>query len=228
MSKAAHAPLVLVPTPIGNLEDITLRAQRALAEADVVVAEDTRVSGRLLQHLGLQKQLVSFHTHNEHRTVEGLVERLQRGERIALVSDAGTPGISDPGFLLVRAAVQAGIAVECLPGPTAFVPALVVSGLPCERFVFEGFLPQKKGRRTRVEALRDEPRTIVLYESPYRIVKLLGELSEVLGPDRPASVSRELSKLHEETVRGTLTELQEHFTEQEPRGEFVVCVGGKG
>ena len=228
MSKATHAPLVLVPTPIGNLEDVTLRAQRALSEADVVVAEDTRVSGRLLQHLGLQKPLVSFHTHNEHRTVEGLVERLQRGERIALISDAGTPGISDPGFLLVRAAVQAGIAVECLPGPTAFVPALVVSGLPCERFVFEGFLPQKKGRRTRVEALRDEPRTIVLYESPYRIVKLLGELSEVLGPDRPASVSRELSKLHEETVRGTLTELHAHFTEQEPRGEFVVCVGGKG
>ena len=228
MSKATHAPLVLVPTPIGNLEDITLRAQRALSEADVVVAEDTRVSGRLLQHLGLQKPLVSFHTHNEHRTVEGLVERLQRGERMALISDAGTPGISDPGFLLVRAAVQAGIAVECLPGPTAFVPALVVSGLPCERFVFEGFLPQKKGRRTRVEALRDEPRTIVLYESPYRIVKLLGELSEVLGPDRPTSVSRELSKLHEETVRGTLTELHAHFTEQEPRGEFVVCVGGKG
>ena len=228
MSKATHAPLVLVPTPIGNLEDITLRAQRALSEADVVVAEDTRVSGRLLQHLGLQKPLVSFHTHNEHRTVEGLVERLQRGERIALISDAGTPGISDPGFLLVRAAVQAGIAVECLPGPTAFVPALVVSGLPCERFVFEGFLPQKKGRRTRVEALRDEPRTIVLYESPYRIVKLLGELSEVLGADRPASVSRELSKLHEETVRGTLTELQAHFSQHEPRGEFVVCVGGRG
>jgi len=228
VSKATHAPLVLVPTPIGNLEDITLRAQRALSEADVVVAEDTRVSGRLLQHLGLQKPLVSFHTHNEHRTVEGLVERLQRGERIALVSDAGTPGISDPGFLLVRAAVQAGIAVECLPGPTAFVPALVVSGLPCERFVFEGFLPQKKGRRTRLEALRDEPRTIVLYESPYRIVKLLGELSDVLGPDRPASVSRELSKLHEETVRGTLAELQAHFSQHEPRGEFVVCVGGRG
>ncbi|MFT3884254.1 MAG: 16S rRNA (cytidine(1402)-2'-O)-methyltransferase [Flavobacteriales bacterium] len=219
--------LVLVPTPIGNLEDITLRAKRILSEADAVVAEDTRVSGRLLQLLCISKPLIPFHAHNEHRVVEQLVERLRNGERLALVSDAGTPAISDPGFLLVRAAVQAGIAVECLPGPTAFVPALVVSGLPCDRFVFEGFLPVKKGRRTRLEELRAEPRTIVLYEGPHRIVRTLRELAEVLGADRPASVGRELSKLHEETVRGTLGEVAAHFEQQAPRGEFVVCVGGK-
>ncbi|MCB0794815.1 MAG: 16S rRNA (cytidine(1402)-2'-O)-methyltransferase [Flavobacteriales bacterium] len=218
--------LILVPTPIGNLEDITLRAVRVLREADAVVAEDTRVSGRLLQHLGIKKPMHSFHTANEHRTVDALVERMQQGHALALVSDAGTPGISDPGFLLVRACIQAEIPVECLPGPTAFVPALVMSGLPCERFLFEGFLPQKKGRRTRLEALREEPRTIVLYESPHRLLKLLGELIEVLGPERIASVSRELSKLHEETVRGTLSELQAHFTERPPKGEFVVCIGG--
>lgn len=227
MSTAAKALLVLVPTPVGNLDDITLRAVKVLGEADVVVAEDTRVSGRLLQHLGIKKPLVSFHTHNEHHTVDQLVLRLGRGERIALISDAGTPGISDPGFLLVRAALQAGFDVECLPGATAFVPALVVSGLPCDRFVFEGFLPQKKGRRSRLEALVEEGRTMVFYESPYRIVKFLGELQEILGADRPVSVSRELSKLHEETVRGTLREVLEHFTLKEPKGEFVVCVGGK-
>ena len=218
--------LIVVPTPIGNLEDITLRAKRMLGEADAVVAEDTRVSGRLLQHLGITKPLVSFHTANEHRVVEQLVQRMARGEVLALVSDAGTPGISDPGFLLVRAALRADIAVECLPGPTAFVPALVASGLPCERFVYEGFLPVKKGRRTRLEELRNESRTIVMYESPHRILRTLKELAEVLGDDRAASVSRELSKLYEEHVRGTLGELVAHFTAKEPRGEFVVVVAG--
>ncbi|MCB0790727.1 MAG: 16S rRNA (cytidine(1402)-2'-O)-methyltransferase [Flavobacteriales bacterium] len=218
--------LILVPTPIGNLEDITLRAQRVLAECDAVVAEDTRVTGRLLQHLGIAKPLISFHAANEHRMVEGLVDRLRNGSTFALCSDAGTPGISDPGFLLVRAALQADIPVECLPGPTAFVPALVMSGLPCERFIFEGFLPQKKGRRARIEALKDETRTIVLYESPHRIRKLLDELAEALGPDRLVSVSREISKLHEETVRGTVSELAAHFEAHLPKGEFVVCVGG--
>lgn len=223
---ATKAPLVVVPTPIGNLDDITLRAKRALEEADAVIAEDTRVTGRLLQHLGIGKPLISFHANNEHRMVEQLVKRLASGERFALCSDAGTPAISDPGFLLVREAIRAGIAVECLPGPTAFVPALVVSGLPCERFVFEGFLPQKKGRRTRIEALRNEDRTMVLYESPHRIARMLNELAEALGTERPASVSRELSKLHEETRRGTLGELAAYFTAHEPRGEFVVVVGG--
>ncbi len=218
--------LTVVPTPIGNLQDITLRAQRVLAEVDAVVAEDTRVSGRLLQYLGLSRPLLSFHTANEHRLVERLAERLLQGQHLALVSDAGTPAISDPGYLLVRAALRAGAAVECLPGATAFVPALVCSGLPCERFVFEGFLPQRKGRRTRLENLREEPRTIVLYESPHRLLRLLDELVEVLGPERPACASREISKLHEEHVRGALEELQAHFKAQAPRGEFVVCVGG--
>lgn len=218
--------LTLVPTPIGNLEDVTARAVRTLREADAVVAEDTRVSGNLLKLLGLQRPLIPFHAHNEHRMVEQLVQRMAAGERFALVSDAGTPGISDPGFLLVRAAVAASVPVECLPGATAFVPALVMSGLPCERFVFEGFLPVKKGRRTRLEELRNEPRTIVLYESPHRIARTLGEFAEVFGPDRAASVSREISKLHEETRRGTLASLAAHFAETAPRGEFVVCVAG--
>jgi 16S rRNA (cytidine1402-2'-O)-methyltransferase len=218
--------LFLVPTPIGNLEDITLRAKRILGEVDAVIAEDTRVSGRLLQHLGLGRPLIPFHAHNEHRMVEQLTQRMAAGERFALVSDAGTPGISDPGFLLVRAAVKEGVAVECLPGPTAFVPALVDSGLPCDRFVFEGFLPVKKGRRTRLEALRSEERTMVLYESPHRIARTVRELAEVLGPDRAASFSREISKLHEETVRGTLAELAAHLEGHEPRGEFVLCVAG--
>lgn len=223
---ATKAPLVVVPTPIGNLNDITLRAKRALDEADAVIAEDTRVTGRLLQHLGLHKPLIPFHSNNEHRMVEQLVQRLASGERFALCSDAGTPAISDPGFLLVREAIRAGLEVECLPGPTAFVPALVVSGLPCERFVFEGFLPQKKGRRTRIEALRNEERTMVFYESPHRIARMLNEVAEVLGAERSASVSRELSKLHEETRRGTLGELAAHFAAHEPRGEFVVVVAG--
>jgi 16S rRNA (cytidine1402-2'-O)-methyltransferase len=223
---ATRSSLTLVPTPIGNLDDITLRAQKVLAEVDGVVAEDTRVTGRLLQHLGLQRPLIPFHAHNEHRMVEQLVARLKAGERFALVSDAGTPAISDPGFLLVRAAVQAGVSVECLPGATAFVPALVCSGLPCDRFVFEGFLPVKKGRRTRLELLCREERTIVLYESPHRLVRTLRDLAETFGAERRASASREISKLHEETLRGTLAELLEHFGRTEPRGEFVVVVGG--
>jgi 16S rRNA (cytidine1402-2'-O)-methyltransferase len=223
---ATRSALTLVPTPIGNLDDITLRAVQVLREVDAVVAEDTRVTGRLLQHLGIAKPLVSFNNTNEHRMVDRLVDRLRGGERFALVSDAGTPAISDPGFLLVRAAVTAGVAVECLPGPTAFVPALVNSGLPCERFAFEGFLPVKKGRRTRLDELAREPRTVVLYESPHRLVRTLGELVEAFGGDRPASVSRELSKLHEQTLRGSLRELRAHFTEHEPRGEFVVVLKG--
>jgi len=225
---ASKAPLVLVPTPIGNLDDITLRAIKVLGEVDAVVAEDTRVTGRLLQHLGIAKPQIAFHANNEHRAVAGLVERLLRGERFALATDAGTPGISDPGFLLVREALRVGIDVECLPGPSAFVPAVVVSGLPCERFVFEGFLPVKKGRRTRLEALREETRTMVFYESPHRLLRTVGELAEVFGGERPASASRELSKLHEETLRGTLAELVAHFTAHAPRGEFVLVVGGAG
>ncbi len=223
---STRSALTLVPTPIGNLDDITLRAQKVLAEVDGVVAEDTRVTGRLLQHLGIQRPLIPFHAHNEHRMVEQLVARMNAGERFALVSDAGTPAISDPGFLLVRAAVQAGLSVECLPGATAFVPALVNSALPSDRFVFEGFLPVKKGRHTRLEQLRTEGRTIVLYESPHRIVRTLQDLAEAFGPERRASVSREISKLHEETVRGTLAELAAHFTHTGPRGEFVVVVAG--
>ncbi len=226
MSGTSKASLVLVPTPIGNLDDITVRAQRVLSEVDAVIAEDTRVTGRLLQHLGIGKPLISFHVNNEHRMVEQLVARLQQGERFALASDAGTPAISDPGFLLVREAVKAGISVECLPGATAFVPALVVSGLPCDRFVFEGFLPAKKGRHTRLEALRGEERTMIFYESPHRMVRALTEFATTFGNDRRASASRELSKLHEETVRGTLEELVAHFTAHEPRGEFVVVIAG--
>lgn len=222
----ASGRLFLVPTPIGNLEDITVRAKRILGEVHAVIAEDTRVSGRLLQHYCISRPLISFHAHNEHRMTDQLVARMAQGERFALVSDAGTPAISDPGFLLVRAAVKEGIAVECLPGATAFVPALVNSGLPCDRFVFEGFLPVKKGRRTRMEGLREEPRTMVFYESPHRIVRTLHELAEVFGTERQASISREISKLHEETVRGTLPELAEHFEAHPPKGEFVLCVAG--
>jgi 16S rRNA (cytidine1402-2'-O)-methyltransferase len=223
---ATRSALTLVPTPIGNLDDITLRAVQVLREVDGVIAEDTRVTGRLLQHLGFSKPLIPFHSNNEHRMVDQLVGRLRGGERFALVSDAGTPAISDPGFLLVRAAIAAGVSVECLPGATAFVPALVNSGLPCERFVFEGFLPPKKGRRTRLGELARDARTIVLYESPHRMVRTLAELAEVFGTDRRASASRELSKLHEQTVRGSLMELHAHFTTHEPRGEFVLVVEG--
>ena len=223
---ATRSSLTLVPTPIGNLDDITLRALKVLAEVDAVIAEDTRVSGRLLQHHAIARPLIPFHTHNEHRMVEQLVRRMGDGERFALVSDAGTPAISDPGFLLVRAALAAGVTVECLPGATAFVPALVNSGIPCDRFVFEGFLPVKKGRRTRLEELRGGSRTMVFYESPHRILRTLKDLVGTFGPGRPASISRELSKLHEETVRGTLSELEAHFTKHEPRGEFVMVVAG--
>jgi 16S rRNA (cytidine1402-2'-O)-methyltransferase len=223
----AGGKLILVPTPVGNLEDITLRAVRMLGEVDGIIAEDTRVSGRLMQHLGISKPFIPFHAHNEHRVLEDIIGRLNLGNTFALVSDAGTPGISDPGFLLVRACVRAGIPVETLPGPTAFVPALVNSGLPCDRFVFEGFLPVKKGRRTRLEQLAGQERTMVLYESPHRVARTLADLAEVLGADRPASFSREISKMHEQTLRGTLAELVAHFKDKEPRGEFVLCVGGK-
>ena len=224
--KVSRASLVVVPTPIGNLLDITVRAQRVLAEVDAVIAEDTRVTGRLLQHLSIDRPLISFHTHNEHRMVEQLVARMAGGERFALVSDAGTPAISDPGFLLVREALKQDVSVECLPGATAFVPALVNSGLPADRFVFEGFLPVKKGRQTRLKELTSESRTMIFYESPHRVLRTLKEFAEIFGSDRPASVSREISKLHEETVRGSLAELVAHFEKKEPRGEFVVVVGG--
>jgi len=219
--------LYIVPTPVGNMEDMTLRALRVLKEADLVLAEDTRTSGILLKHFDIHQQLLSHHKFNEHGTSAAVVERLLAGQTIALVSDAGTPGISDPGFFLVREAVRAGIEVITLPGPTAFVPALVSSGLPCDRFVFEGFLPQKKGRQTRLQQLADEPRTIVIYESPYRLVKTLLQLAETFGADRPVSVAREISKVHEESVRGTLAEVAAHFQQNEPRGEIVIVVGGK-
>ena len=219
--------LYIVPTPVGNLEDITLRALRILREADLILAEDTRTTGVLLKHYDIHNALQSYHKFNEHKAVAALVERLKGGEVMALVSDAGTPGISDPGFLLARECARQGVEVQCLPGATAFVPALVASGLPCDKFVFEGFLPQKKGRQSRLQALAAEERTIVLYESPYRVLKTLEQLAEVMGPDRPVAVCREISKLHEETVRGSLKDAIDHFREQEPRGEFVIIVGQK-
>ncbi|WP_298652075.1 16S rRNA (cytidine(1402)-2'-O)-methyltransferase [uncultured Proteiniphilum sp.] len=219
--------LYVVPTPIGNLEDITLRAIRILKECDLILAEDTRTSGILLKHFGIETRMQSHHKFNEHRTVAHVVERIKAGDHIALISDAGTPSVSDPGFLLVRACVQEEVDVECLPGATAFVPALVESGLPAERFSFEGFLPQKKGRQTRLKQLAEENRTMIFYESPYRVVKTLSHLAENLGDDRAASVSREISKVYAETVRGTLGELIAHFTGNEPKGEFVIVVAGK-
>ena len=218
--------LYLVPTPVGNLEDITLRALRILKEADLVLAEDTRTSGMLLKHFEIKNRLVSHHKFNEHQTADAFAARMAAGEVMALISDAGTPGISDPGFMLVRACVARGVTVQCLPGATAFVPALVASGLPCERFAFEGFLPQKKGRASRLEALREEQRTMIFYESPSRVVKTLAQFAEVFGSERRCAACREISKLHEETVRGTLTEVQTHFAEHEPRGEFVLIVEG--
>jgi len=220
--------LFLVPTPIGNLGDITLRALDVLRKVDLVLAEDTRKSGHLLKHYQISKPLRSHHKFNEHKSLEGLVEELKGGRRMALLSDAGTPGISDPGFLLVRAALEAEQEVETLPGATAFVPALVNSGLPCDRFVFEGFLPPKKGRKKRLQACADEPRTMVFYESPYRLEKTLIQLSEVLGSERAASVSRELSKLHEENRQGSLAELVRHFGQQKIKGEMVIVVAGAG
>lgn len=219
--------LYLIPTPVGNLEDITLRAIRILKEVDLILAEDTRTSGILLKHYDIKKPLLSHHKFNEHETVARISERILSGESIALISDAGTPAISDPGFMLVRQCVNSGIDVECLPGATAFVPALVISALPCDRFCFEGFLPQKKGRATKIASLKDESRTMIFYESPYRVVKTLSQFAETFGPDRPAAVCREISKIHEECVRGTLAELIEHFTTHEPKGEIVMLVGGK-
>ena len=220
--------LVIVPTPVGNLEDMTLRGIRTLKEADLILAEDTRTSGILLKHFGIENKLQPYHKFNEHKTVGRIIERLAAGEKIALVSDAGTPGISDPGFLLARECVKAGIEIECLPGPTALIPAVVASGLPCDRFCFEGFLPQKKGRVSRLAELSEETRTIILYESPYRIVKLLTQVAEIFGAERACAVSREISKIHEETVRGTVGEVLQHFTQNEPKGEFVVIIAGKG
>jgi 16S rRNA (cytidine1402-2'-O)-methyltransferase len=218
--------LYLVPTPIGNLEDITLRALRILKEVSVILAEDTRTTQKLLNHYQIKTPLQSHHTHNEHFKLQKTIAALKEGNTIALVSDAGTPGISDPGFLLVRECVKEGISVECLPGATAFVPALVNSGLPCDRFCFEGFLPQQKGRQTRLKALVAETRTMVFYESPHRLLKTLQQLAEYLGADRPASVSRELTKMFEENVRGTLTELSAHFGSKTIKGEIVIVVGG--
>lgn len=218
--------LYVVPTPVGNMEDMTFRAIRILKEADLVLAEDTRTSGVLLKHYDIQNHLMSHHKFNEHGTSAGIVERLKAGATVALISDAGTPGISDPGFFLVREAVRAGVEVLCLPGATAFVPALVSSGLPCDRFAFEGFLPPKKGRQTKLDSLKEEPRTMIFYESPYRLLKTLQQLAEVMGADRQASVCREISKVHEESVRGTLEEVIAHFTETEPRGEIVIIVAG--
>ncbi len=228
MKAERQTSLYLVPTPIGNLGDFTYRAVEILKNVDQVLAEDTRTSSILLKHYGITRPLKSFHNYNEHRVLEGLIERMKAGETFALVSDAGTPGISDPGFLLVRACIESGIQVECLPGATALIPALVKSGLPSDRFVFEGFLPHKKGRKTRIQNLAGETRTIVLYESPFRLLKTLEQLAEVLGPDRKASVSRELTKLHEETVGGTLESLVDHFRKNEPRGEIVIVVAGAG
>ncbi|MDF0707027.1 16S rRNA (cytidine(1402)-2'-O)-methyltransferase [Flagellimonas okinawensis] len=219
--------LYLVPTPIGNLEDMTLRAIKVLKEVDVVLAEDTRTSGKLLKHFEIDTPLQSHHMHNEHKQVEGLVQKLKDGNTFALISDAGTPAISDPGFLLTRACVENDIEVECLPGATAFVPALVNSGLPNDRFVFEGFLPVKKGRQTRLLELAEETRTMVFYESPHKLLKTLANFAEYFGEDRPVSVSRELTKLYEETIRGTVTEVLEHFNNKAPKGEFVIVVGGK-
>jgi 16S rRNA (cytidine1402-2'-O)-methyltransferase len=223
----ASPKLYLIPTPVGNLEDMTFRAVRLLREVNLILAEDTRTTGFLLKHFEIQNRMQSHHKFNEHHTVERITARIRDGESVALVSDAGTPGISDPGFLLVRECVRQGIEVECLPGATAFVPALVDSGLPVDRFCFEGFLPQKKGRQTKLEALANETRTMVFYESPFRVVKTLTQLAACLGEERPASASREISKLHEETVRGTLKEIISHFTVNEPKGEFVLVVAGK-
>ena len=219
--------LFIIPTPIGNLEDITLRALRILKEVDLILAEDTRTTGNLLRHYEISKPLHSHHLHNEHKTVEQVIERIKGGQTVALVSDAGTPSISDPGFLLVRECIKAGVEVECLPGATAFVPALVNSGLPSDRFCFEGFLPQKKGRQTKLLNLKEEERTIIFYESPFRLVKALEEFSVVFGAERKASVSRELTKMFEETKRGTLEELIVYFKSKTVKGEIVIVVEGK-
>ena len=219
--------LFIIPTPIGNLEDITLRAIRILKEVDLILAEDTRKTGILLKHFGIEKKMMAHHQHNEHHTVALIAERIAGGETIALVSDAGTPGISDPGFLLVRECIKAGIDVECLPGPSAFIPALVNSGLPSDTFCFEGFLPQKKGRQTKLLLLKEEKRTMIFYESPHRLLKALEQLAEYFGGDRRASVSRELTKIYEETKRGTIEELINYFKEKTVKGEIVIIVEGR-
>lgn len=220
------AKLYIVPTPIGNLEDITLRALRVLKEVDVVLAEDTRTSSVLLRHYDIHTPLRAHHRNNEHKSVDGIVQEIEGGKEMALISDAGTPGISDPGFMLARACREAGIDVECLPGPTAFVPAMVASGLPCDRFVFEGFLPLKKGRATRLQQLAADPRTVVIYESPLRLPRTLRQLAEVFGPDRQAAVAREISKLHEENRRDTLQNLAQHYEQNKPKGEIVIVIEG--
>jgi len=219
--------LFLVPTPIGNLEDMTFRAIRVLKEVDFILAEDTRNSGKLLKHFEISTQMHSHHMHNEHKTVELIVNRIKNGETAALISDAGTPAISDPGFLLTRACVENNIEVDCLPGATAFVPALVNSGFPNDKFVFEGFLPVKKGRQTRLKILAEEIRTIIFYESPHKLLKTLGQFSEFFGEEREVSVSREITKLHEETVRGNVKEVLEHYTQKPAKGEIVIVVSGK-
>lgn len=219
--------LYIVPTPVGNLEDITLRALRVLKEADLILAEDTRTSGILLKHYDIHNHMQSYHKFNEHKTVEYLVERMKAGQTLALISDAGTPGISDPGFLLARECAKEGVEVQCLPGATAFVPALVASGLPCDKFVFEGFLPQKKGRQSRLKELAAEERSIVFYESPYRVVKTLMQFREIFGGNRDVAVCREISKVHEQIVRGSIDSAIEHFNAVEPKGEFVIIVGAK-
>jgi 16S rRNA (cytidine1402-2'-O)-methyltransferase len=219
--------LYLIPTPIGNLEDITLRALRLLKEVDVVLAEDTRITGKLFSHFDINTSLAAFHMHNEHKVLDKWIARLKAGGTIALVSDAGTPAISDPGFLLVRECIKEGIEVDCLPGATAFVPALVNSGLPSEKFIFEGFLPVKKGRQTRLKGLTEEERTMVFYESPHRIVKTLSQFMEYFGEERSISISREISKMFEETKRGTVKDILQHFEQKKPKGEFVIIVAGK-
>lgn len=219
--------LYIVPTPIGNLKDMTLRAIEVLKTVDLILAEDTRTSGKLLKHFEINTHLQSHHMHNEHKTVEGLINKLKGGITMALISDAGTPAISDPGFLLTRACIDNHIEVDCLPGATAFVPALVNSGFPNDKFVFEGFLPVKKGRQTRFQILSEEPRTMIFYESPHKLIKTLTNFCEYFGKDRPVSVSRELTKLYEETIRGTASEVLDHFTKKPPKGEIVIVVGGK-
>ncbi|QIE59841.1 16S rRNA (cytidine(1402)-2'-O)-methyltransferase [Rasiella rasia] len=218
--------LYLVPTPIGNLKDMTFRAVEVLQMADLILAEDTRTSGKLLKHYEVSTPMHSHHMHNEHKTTDTIVKRIQQGETVALISDAGTPAISDPGFLLTRACVAAGIEVDCLPGATAFVPALVNSGLPNDKFVFEGFLPVKKGRQTRLQLLSEETRTMIFYESPHKLCKTLSQFIEFFGADRPVSVSREITKLHEETIRGSLAEVLKHFENKPPKGELVVVLSG--
>ena len=227
MSTERKTSLYLVPTPIGNLSDITLRALEVLKSVDLILAEDTRTSGHLLKHYGIEKPMQSFHNFNEHKVLNGLVGRMSKGEVMALVTDAGTPGISDPGFLIARACVQAGLLMECLPGPTAFVPALIKSGLAADRFAFEGFLPQKKGRQTLLKELAGETRTMVFYESPHRLIKTLRQFAEYFGMERKASVSRELTKMFEETINGSLEEVLAHFEDKEVRGEIVIVVEGR-